>query len=125
MNRDFYNLYMDYSGLRKVGICPCDIDMIYYCPDNYLIIGEAKLKGYHLKGLQERVLTGIIDGHKHGGVLIEIEHNERVQDGVESVDIAGCLVRRAYFNKEWHEYPNPLNVLTWMRGLNNKHGEEQ
>lgn len=120
-NKKFYDLYMDFGGLRDNGIFPCDIDMLYKCKDNYLIIGEAKLKGYHIKGLQEQVLTNIVDGHKYGGVVMEIEHTERVQDGAESVNVANCLVRRAYFNKKWHEYENPLKVLRWLKELNAKH----
>lgn len=121
-NKRFYDLYMDYEGLRKNGIYPCDIDMFYECQDGYLIIGEAKLQGYHIKGKQEKVLTDTINGHKQGGVLMEIEHTERVQDGAESVNVAECLVRRAYFNSEWHEYKKPLKVLKWMKALDEKHG---
>ena len=120
-NKKFYDLYMDFDKLRSNGIYPCDIDMLYKCKDDYLIIGEAKLKGYHIKGLQEQVLTNIVDGHKQGGVVMEIEHTERVQDGADSVNIADCLVRRAYFEKRWHVYDKPLSVLQWLKGLREKH----
>lgn len=121
-NRDFFNLYMDFDSLRDKGIFPSDIDMIYMCDDNYLVIGEIKSKGYHVKGKQEEVLKSIIDGHDYGGVLLEIEHDKRVQDGAKSVDVADCLVRRAYFEFAWHEYTKPLKVLTWLLGINRKHG---
>lgn len=124
-NKKFYDLYMDFEKLRTNGIYPCDIDMLYKCKDNYLIIGEAKLKGYHIKGFQEKVLTNIVDSHKYGGVVMEIEHTERIQDGFDSVNIAECFVRRAYFDSKWHEYDNPLNVLRWMKELDNKHGVKQ
>lgn len=121
-NREYYNLYMDFESLRKNKLYAGDVDMYFVCGDNYLVIGEAKLKGFHVKGIQEKALTTIIDEHKSGGVLIEIEHTSRVQDGATSVDIGDCLVRRAYFNGEWHEYEKPLNVLTWMTRLSQKHG---
>ena len=121
-NRDFYNLYMDFDSLRKANIYAGDLDMCLLCDDHYLVLGEAKLQGYHVKGIQEKALTTIIDEHKSGGVLIEIEHTSRVQDGATSVDIGDCLVRRAYFNGSWHEYEKPLKVLTWMTRLSQKHG---
>lgn len=120
-NKKFYELYMDFDKLRDNGIFPSDIDMLYKCDDNYLIIGEIKLQGYRIYGTQEKVLTNIIDQHKDGGVLIEIHHTERVQDGAESVDVSKCEVARAYFNKKWHEYSQPLSVLDWMQGLQKKH----
>ena len=121
-NREFYNLYMDFESLRKNKIYAGDVDMYFECDDHFLVLGEAKLQGYHVKGIQEKALTTIIDEHKSGGVLIEIEHTSRVQDGATSVDIGDCLVRRAYFNGEWHEYDKPLKVLTWMTRLSQKHG---
>lgn len=121
-HREYYNLYMDFDHLRDKGIFPSDLDMVYMCDDNYLVIGEIKYKGNHVKGMQERVLTTIISGHIYDGVLMEIEHSTRVQDGADKVDVADCLVRRAYFNEEWHEYKSPMNVLTWMTMIQNKHG---
>lgn len=123
-NKRFYDLYMDFDSLRDNKIYPSDIDMIYQCEDGYLILGEIKTAGYHVCGKQERVLTSIVDDHRHGGVLIEIEHTERVQDGATSVDIAECIVRRAYFGSEWHDYKvRELSVLHWMTELKKAHGE--
>ena len=120
-HREYYNLYMDFDHLRDKGIFPSDLDMVYLCEDNFLVIGEIKYKGNHVAGMQEKVLTSIIDGHLSDGVLMEIEHRTRVQDH-DSVDVAGCKVTRAYFNERWHEYSRPLNVLTWMQRLSYMHG---
>lgn len=121
-SRRFYNLYLDFDELRNHGIYPSDIDMIYKCKDGFLIIGEAKLEGYHVTGLQSDVLTSIIDSHKFGGIVIEIEHYGRVQDGAKSVNIAECPVRRAYFDGKWHDYTESVSVLQWMSMLKKKHG---
>lgn len=120
-SRRFYSLYLDFDELRDNGIFASDIDMMYRCDDGYLIIGEAKLEGYHVKGLQDEVLTSIIDNHKCGGVVIEIEHYGRVQDGARSVNIAECPVRRAYFDGRWHDYTENISVLHWMLKLKEKH----
>lgn len=125
-NKRFYDLYMNFDSLRDNKIFPCDIDMIYQCADGYLIIGEAKTAGSHIVGKQGEVLTSIVDNHKYGGVVMEIEHTERVQDGATSVDIGQCIVRRAYFGSEWHDYKvRELSVLHWMRELKEAHGERR
>lgn len=120
-NKRFYDLYMDYEKLRDNKIFPCDIDMIYECNDGYIIVGEAKLKGYHLSGTQERVLTNLIDKHKDGGVLLEIEHNQRVQDGATSVNIAQCHIGREYYDGKWHVCDMQKVVLDRMVELINQH----
>ena len=120
-HREYYALYMDFDSLRDAKIFPSDIDMIYKCRDNYIIIGEIKYKGNRVKGMQEVVLTNLIDEHESGGCLMEIEHMTRVQDK-DTVDVADCKVTRAYFDGKWHEYPRPLSVLKWMTNLNTKHG---
>jgi len=122
MNRDYYGLFMDFAPLHKYHIYPGDLDMYFVCGDNYLVIGEAKLKGFHVKGRQKKALETIIDGHDAGGCLIEIEHNSRVQDGATTVDIADCLVRRAYSLGQWYEFNPPKLFLNVARELSDKHG---
>lgn len=91
-NREYYSLYMDFESLRKNKIYAGDVDIYFECDDHYLVLGEAKLQGYHVKGIQEKALTTIIDEHKSGGVLIEIEHTSRVQDGATSMlELCECL----------------------------------
>ena len=121
-NRDYYSLYMDFESLRKNNIYAGDVDMYFECDDHYLVLGEAKLQGFHVMGRQKKALETIIDEHKSGGVLIEIEHTSRVQDGATSVDIGDCLVRRVYTKGEWHILPKPLRVLPLMIKLSQKHG---
>ena len=123
-NRQFLSLYMDFDRLRDNGYFPSDIDFMYLFPDGYLTLGDFKLKGNHLHGKQAEILTRIIDGHKRGGCLLEIEHVERVQDGATTVDVSSCPVRRAYFGGRWHRYRDPLNVLAWIERLNKKHSEQ-
>lgn len=120
-HREYYAMYMDFEHLRNKGIYPSDLDMVYLCEDDYLVIGEIKYQGNHVKGMQEKVLTSIIDGHMGDGVLLEIEHHTRIQES-DTVDVADCMVTRAYFNEQWHDYKNPLTVLKWMTMLQNRHG---
>ena len=120
-NKQFYDLYMDFQKLRNHKIFPCDIDMFYECRDGFIIVGEAKLKGYHLMGMQERVLTDMIDKHSDGGILLEIEHNKRVQDGNTVVDIADCLIAREYYDGKWHVPEMRDTVLERMIELTSQH----
>lgn len=120
-NKPFYDLYMDFAKLRDNKIFPCDIDMFYECNDGFIIIGEAKLRGHHVERMQEKVLTHLIDGHKNGGILLEIQHDEKVQDGKERVDIADCTIFREYYDGKWHICEKPDTVLERMLELIQEH----
>lgn len=104
------------------GIYPCDIDLCYRCGDGFLVIGESKLEGYHIKGKQEDALTSIVDGHECGGILLEIHHKSRVQDGNSRVNIAECIVSREYQRGRWKECG--CNVLDRLKQLQDEHGKE-
>lgn len=119
---EYYSQFMDFKTLKDNGIFPSDLDMAYLCEDGYLIVGEIKYIGNHVQGMQEKLLTSIIDGHSNDGCLMEIEHRTRIQES-KSVDVADCRVVRAYFGGEWHDYENKdYKVLDFMRHLNIKHG---
>lgn len=120
-NKQYYDMYMDFGTLRDNKIYPCDIDLYYRFRDGFIVIGEAKLKGHHLMGMQEHVLTNLIDNHKQGGVLLEIEHNKRIQDGENHVDIAECNVSREYYEGKWHTHDIPDNVLERLIELKKLH----
>lgn len=120
-NKDFYDLFMDFEKLRNNGFSPCDIDMYYKFRDGFIVIGEAKLAGYGLNEFHEKVLTHIIDNHAGGGILLLIEHNQRVQDGDTSVNIAECMVAREYYDGLWHEPNMPDTVLERLIELRNLH----
>lgn len=126
-NRKYYNLFADFSSLHKYHIKPGDLDMYFICEDHYLVLGEAKLQGSHMKGVQEKALTTLIDEHESGGILFEIEHNSRVQDGATSYDIGDCLVRRAYKKGKtdekgkWYDF-KPMKFLNIATKISNDHG---
>jgi len=114
-------LYMDGEGLREANIPVSDLDFASLCDDGYLILCECKYQGYCMKGGQERLLTSIVDNNKVGGAVLEIWHNARVQDGAESVDVANCLVNRAYTQGKWYRFDEPLTVREAMLKIRNEH----
>lgn len=121
-NKEFHSLYMDFKKFRDNGMFPGDIDMFYTCGDKSIVIGETKLKGSYIHGLQEKALTNLVDGHKYGGILLEIEHESRVQDGATSVNVADCIVKRAYKDGKWYTPSRPINALQYLSKISENHG---
>ena len=81
-NWDEQRLKMDFG---EIGVSCSDVDMIHVTENGKLIIGEIKnAKGTFQDG-QRRLLCGLIDAHRQGGVVLYITHDKDVHAG-DTVD---------------------------------------
>lgn len=97
-NWDEQRLKTDFS---KIGVSCSDVDMIHVTENGKLIIGEIKNEKGTFQDGQRRLLSGLIDAHKQGGVVLYITHDKDVHAGDTVVNVAECEVVEYYQNGKW------------------------
>lgn len=111
-NWDYKNLNIDFCKGMPRNDHPSDIDMIYLCKDNTLIIGEFKNERDHKDhDAQKRIIAKILDAHKYKAVGLFVKHNGYVQDGVKTIDGLKCDVYQIYVKGE-NEWRFPKHSIT-------------
>ena len=109
-NKNFHNLFMDYSSYTESNDHPSDIDMFYIGKGNMLIVGEIKNERGKLIGGQRRLYENLIDGWKYDGIALFIVHDKYVQKGDTKVDVPNCFIREYYYKGEWHKPKKEIKV---------------
>lgn len=106
-NWDEQRLGMDFG---EIGVSCSDVDMIHVTANGKLIIGEIKnAKGTFQDG-QRRLLSGLIDAHRQGGVVLYITHDKDVHAGDTVVNVAECEVVEYYKGGQWFKPNNRKTV---------------
>ena len=103
---------MDFSSMFETNDHPSDIDMVYLCDDDTLIIGEIKNERGHFSDGQRKLITKFLDNHKGDAVGLFIVHDKYVQRGDKTVDVPDCYVKEIYIKKEhqWRFPKRPVKV---------------
>ena len=95
---------------------PSDIDMMYICRDNTLIIGEIKsTRGTFNEG-QRKMIARLLNWHRYEGVGLYITHDKLWQNGDRVVDVSVCPVVEIYIKAEgyWRKPKKPVDVKTLL-----------
>lgn len=106
-NWEEHGLQMDFGGMC---VKCSDIDMIHVSRSGALIIGEIKNEKGTLKDGQRNLLSGIIDAHKYGGIVLYITHDKDVHQGSTVVNVAGCNVVEYYYKGKWFKPKRKITV---------------
>ena len=106
-----HQLFMDFSGLKQPnGARPSDIDMFYFGKDGMLILGEIKHEMGTFKPGQRGLYQRLADNYNGDALVLYITHNQRVEDGADSVDISKCYVQEYYWKGKWLVPQKPTTV---------------
>ena len=110
-NWDYHNLNMDFSSYTDGNDHPSDVDMLYICRDDTMIIGEIKNERGQFKDGQRRLITRLIESHKGDAIGLFITHDKLYQKGDRTVDVMRCPVREIYVKNE-HRWRLPKHQTT-------------
>lgn len=108
----------DFSELRFGNITPTDIDGVIEYKDKAYIFIEIKYMDKELPYGQRLFLERIVDDIAKTGkqaVAIVIEHD--VHDVTQSVSVASCRVREAYYHtvKKWIKIPEMFTAGEYIK----------
>ena len=102
-NRERARQIIDFSGIRYGNITPTDIDGFFERADEAFVFYELKFHDAEMPTGQEVALKRLVDAtraaHKKS-VLFMCRHE--IEDAAKDVDAAKAIVKKVYFNGEWH-----------------------
>jgi hypothetical protein len=103
-NRERARQIIDFSGIRYRNITPTDIDGFFERANEAFVFYELKFNDAEMPTGQKVALERLVDATRAANkkaVLFLCRHE--IEDTEKDVDAAKAIVKKFYFNGEWHE----------------------